>query len=146
MAKPCICWSFMRSDDFCEGKTNPNLRLREFKNSVPGNGQASARVTRPRHGVRWQSAAATPLSPAPNVNELLITFVRTKAAWRSAYRRIPKPRGIGRCYFETRLQIICAPIDSPPTGAYDSVSMRKGHTQATNPPVEPAETAVSFKQ
>jgi hypothetical protein len=33
-------------------------------------------------GPRWQSAAATPLSPARDVNELKKTFVRTKAAWR----------------------------------------------------------------
>ena len=82
--------------------------------TVVGNGQASGQNMRPRHGLRWQSAAATPLSHAPDVNEPLIIFVRAKAAWRSrlrcatarqaASRRTPKPRGMSRRYFEIRLQ------------------------------------------
>jgi hypothetical protein len=41
-------------------------------------------------GVRWQSAAATPLSHAREANDLLKAFARSKAAWRSASRRSPK--------------------------------------------------------
>jgi hypothetical protein len=38
------------------------------------------------------------------VIESLITFVRAKAAWRSASSRTPKPRGMSHRHFEVRLQ------------------------------------------
>ena len=62
---------------------------------------------RARQGVRWQSAAATPLSHAPAVNEPFLILVRTKA-------RVPNILGIpaavqnlaemGGRHFETGLQ------------------------------------------
>jgi hypothetical protein len=41
-------------------------------------------------GLRWQNAAATPLSHALNVNAPMKPFVRTKAAWRFTSRRSPR--------------------------------------------------------
>jgi hypothetical protein len=50
------------------------------------------RKIRQRFGVRWQSAAATPLSPAARTerSRLKMTVARTKAPWRFASRRSPR--------------------------------------------------------
>jgi len=49
---------------------------------------ATQRAAKQHFGVRWQSAAATPLSPARRINKPIKAFARTKAVWRFAVHEV----------------------------------------------------------
>jgi len=73
----------------------------------------AAAQCRARHGARWQSAAATPLSHAPDVNEPFLFLVRTIAACPEHSRdsrRSPKPRGNWLPIFPNQAIVLFEPL------------------------------------